>query len=305
MATMTPSQYADKYKALRVFMTADNAAPSGQTSMYLPGPKMPATPGKPMEPGRWERFQIDRYRLNGSGYAGYLTQALKNEVRIGIKVMCIDGSVQTHALPPADIRYAVVAPFYGKGYPEECQVVLQLWKRYGVKAPDINTLITKAGIGLDCSAFVGGYIERRGAPGAWMRKKETMTGYYIKDLMGPATGYIGSWDELKPPGNECLLLAHCDGNGVLKDHDPNDPLASGHIVITEPGTLTKSGAKGPVIVDAVESTGPVGDVGLQRTPYKILSMKQDGAKKGIFYVQRGSKAGQAEEFLFFRIRPLR
>jgi hypothetical protein len=306
---MNPADYAERFLSMNVFLTTTDGAPAedpGPVSMYLPDPRRPRVgPGKPMEPGRWQRFRVDRYRLKCSGYADFLVQALRKEAMIGLKVMRIDGSIQTHSVTFPEISYAIAAPFCGKGYPEECQIVLQLWHRYGITKVSVNSLISQGLIGLDCSGFVGGYIERRASPALWRRTKSTMTGYYVGDLMGPSTGYFKSWDDFQPLGPDCLLLGMCDSSGNVKDHDPNDANASGHIVITQPYTLSKAGPQGPVTVFAVESTGPVGSVGLQVSPYKILSMTLDNAKKAIFRVQRGSKLGKAEEYLHFRIVRLR
>jgi len=302
---MTPAQYAANFWSLRVFLTdkAVGDAPAA-VPMALPDPKHPlAKPARPLEPGRWNNFKVDRYRLRPSGYAQYLAQALRNQFAIGVRVINLDGSIGTYSVSPVDIAYSVVAPFGGKGYPEECQMVLQLWDRYGIPNASLSTLISSAGIGLDCNGFVGGYIDRRRSPGSWMRGSDSgKTGYLIRDLVGGAGGYLGSWEDLRPPGAECLIMGMCDAAGVLSDHGPDG--STGHIVITEPGSLAKAATTGPVSVDVVESTGPIGAVGLQRSSYRILSMTLDGSKKGIFRVQRGSKLGTPLEHAHFRITRL-
>ncbi len=304
---MSPAEYAAKFWYLNVFVTAESAmsasADSGHFSMTLPDPKSPGIqPARPMDPGRWQRSRVDRYRLNDSGYGHFLTQALRNQDRFGIKIQRIDGVFETLSVLPKDISYALVAPFWGKGYPEECAIVLQLWQRYGIAKASAASLISQGLIGLDCNGFVGGYIDRRNAPAAWSRKAGTRTSYYIRDLLG--TAYFRSWDDFRPPGEKCLLMGLCDASGTLKDHNPKDKNEVGHIVITEPGTLSKSGPNGPVSVEVVEATGPVGQVGLQRSRYNILSMTPDSSKKAIFYVQRGSKAGTKYEHAHFRITQL-
>jgi len=52
-----------------VFVTEEGAeaaaANSGRLPMFLPDPKAPGMrPGKPLEPGRWEYFNVDRYRIH-------------------------------------------------------------------------------------------------------------------------------------------------------------------------------------------------------------------------------------------------
>jgi hypothetical protein len=214
---------------------------------------------------------------------------------VNVRVMRIDGIIQTDRFHPDEIKYALAAPFFGKGYPEECQIVLQLWDRYCSKQMDINSLIAKAGIGLDCNGFVGGYIDRLKAPANWQRKSGTHTGDMIDGLLGK--NYFKSWDMIQPPGAQCLLFRECDANGNVADHSADG--GTGHIMITEPGTLAKKSATGPATVDVVESTGPVGKVGLQRSQCTILSMP----KQGVFRIQRGvpSKKNTAQEFMHVRI----
>jgi hypothetical protein len=296
---MTPSEYAAKFLNLNLFLPKprDDDDPPPATSMYLPDPKAPRlVAGDSLDPGIWRRVKVNLYRLNGSAQAGILYSTLRNKVAfINVRVMRIDGSIQTHRFHPDEIRYALSAPFFGKGYPEECQVVLQLWDRYCSKRLDITSLVSTAGIGLDCSGFVGGYIDRLKAPANWQRKSETHTGDLIDSLLG--RNYLKSWDMIQPPGAQCLLFGECDANGNVMDHTADGGV--GHIMITEPGTLAKISATGPVSVDVVESTGPVGKVGLQRSKCTILSMP----KPGVFYIQRGvpSKKDTAQEFMHVRI----
>ena len=153
---------------------------------------------------------------------------------VNVRVMRIDGIIQTDRFHPDEIKYALAAPFFGKGYPEECQIVLQLWDRYCSKQMDRA---------------------------------------------------------------QCLLFGECDANGNVADHSADG--GTGHIMITEPGTLAKKSATGPATVDVVESTGPVGKMGLQRSQCTILSMP----KQGVFHIQRGvpSKKNTAQEFMHVRI----
>jgi len=293
---------------LRTYVTSpkdddDDALPL--TPMALSNPRAQAArPGIPMEPGSWRSFRVDRYRLNDSGREHALLHALSNQ-SFSIRVAAIDGSIQTHSVTLPEISYALVTPFWGKAYPEEFQIAIQLWDRYSLGPPTVDQLILTGAIGLDCNGFVGGYMERRSSPSRWWRKSATKTSYYIKDLLGPSTSYLKSWDDLRPPGPQSLLLGLCDASGTLKDHNPKDPKEVGHLAITEPGTLAKTAASGPVKVDVLESTGPVGSVGLQRSAYTILSLTTDSAKRAIFYVRRGSKIGTPYELAHFRITTLR
>jgi len=109
---MTPAQYAANFWSLRVFLTdkATGDAPAA-VPMALPDPKHPlAKPAPPLEPGRWNNFRVDRYRLRPSGYAQHLAQALRNQFAIGVRVINLDGSIGTYSVSPVDIAYSVVAP---------------------------------------------------------------------------------------------------------------------------------------------------------------------------------------------------
>jgi hypothetical protein len=301
---MTPAQYAAKFLNLYLFLPQppdDDDGPRPVTSMYLPDRKAPnLVAGDVIDPGIWRRVKVDLYRLKGSPQAGILYSTLKSKLAFfDVRVMCINGSVETYTFKPDDIKYALAAPFFGKGYPEECQIVLQLWHRYCSNRLDINSLIATAGIGLDCNGFVGGYIDRLKAPANWHRKGGTHTGDMINGLLG--NHFFNSWDMLQPPGAQCLLFGECDANGNVADHSAGG--GTGHIMITEPGTLAKTSATGPATVDVVESTGPVGTVGLQRSRCTILSMP----KRGVFRIQRGvpSKKNTPQEFMNVRIVQLR
>lgn len=297
---MTPAQYAGKFLQLLTFMPLPRDDLDAPTSMHLADPKRPgAMPGLPLEPARWTPWVVNGYRLTASGKQIPLLQAVRRAAGLEVRVLTVQGSVETlHAQPDA-LRFAMMAPFRGKAYPEEMQIALQLWARYGL-APDVAAIVKSAAIGLDCNGFVGGYLERRDAPSRWVRHTDTKTDYLIVDLLGPAGRWLRGWDEFPAWAGQSLLLALCGADGSVKDHVKDHPELVGHLCITEPGTLTLAGPGGPVSVDVVESTG---GVGLTRSTYTIESMTRDGAGRGIFKVRRGSKIGTRYEHALFRIAP--
>src|SRR5262245_47658886 len=104
---MTPAQYAAKFLSLRVFLTdpaKEDAPPT--IRMALPDAKQPLSkPAPPLDDGSWSKpFSVDRYRLEPSGYAYHLAQALRNQSAIGIRVMRIDGTICTYSVTHADIK---------------------------------------------------------------------------------------------------------------------------------------------------------------------------------------------------------
>jgi hypothetical protein len=192
-----------------------------------------------------------------------------------------------------------VAPFSGKGYPEEVQLLLQDRYRYQKTHVALEDFVKQQFIGLDCNGFVGGYLERRNAQTTWRRAKASMTSMPIRDILGPEHNFLKSWDDFLPPGGGSLLLGLCTKDGTVMDH--TDDGGVGHIAITEPGTLRKEGKTGPVKVYVAEATGD--GVGLTYSEYQILSMTLDHRKRGIFYVHRDSKRGMQHEYVYFRIAP--
>lgn len=297
---MTPAQYASKFLRLMTFMPLPRDGSAGPTSMRLPDPKRPGVvPGLPLEPARWTPLSVSGYRLTGSGKQLTLLEAVRHVADLDVRVITVQGSIETCHASPADLRFAMMAPFRGKAYPEEMQIALQLWARYGL-APDISTLINSWLIGLDCNGFVGGYLERRDAPSRWLRHSYTKTDAMIIELIGPSSRWLRDWDEFPLHAGQSLLLALCGADGSVKDHVKDHPELVGHLAITEPGTLTLTNPGGPVTVDVVESTG---GVGLTRSTYTVESMTRDGAGRGIFRVRRGSKIGTDKEHAWFRLAP--
>lgn len=135
-------------------------------------------------------------------------------------------------------------------------------------------------------------------PGSLFGSIPTKTSTPIKSLLGPESNYFTSWDDFKPPGANCLILALCNEYGLVLDHTPDGGV--GHIVITEPRTLKKRSPPGPVTVEAVESTA-AGSGGLLSNTYTITTMKLDGRKRAFFLVDRGPGMGPK---LWFRITEL-
>lgn len=301
---MTPKDYLQKFKDLDVFIFSS---------------ENPAS----FEEGSWVRTSVLSYRLGVSydparnplpppgpdgkvgprkivhPYQDDLTSAVKGHTKIKIKVKRIDGVPETGEYEYNDLAYGLVAPFSGKGYPEEVQLLLQDRYRYQKTKIELQQFVKLQFIGLDCNGFVGGYLERRNAPMAWRRTKASKTSMPIRDLLGPDHNFLKSWDDLRPPGVDALLLGLCSKDGTVLDH--TDDGGVGHIAITEPGTLKKGG--GRVRVNVSEATGD--GVGLIHSEYQILSMTLDARKRAIFYVHRDSKRGLPHEYEYFRIAPAR
>ena len=156
-----------------------------------------------------------------------------------------------------DIDYSLVTPFWGKGYPEECQFALQLWDRVRLKPPDIGKMVAEDGsIGLDCNGFVGKFLERNRNPsGDWLHSNGDATSKPINELLRLNGAFLNTMDDFAPPENGLMLMARCDANsGVVPDYN-STPV--GHIVISEPGATARQ-PNGSVTVTVSEATSVVG-----------------------------------------------
>ena len=325
---MTPLEYAKQFQDLPALVRPtgdysyvdDNADVTPPFSMVLPekGQKEPSVlTGQE----KWVSLDVSAYRLDTPKLGSWsrLGDALKTALYIEAKIMSPDGlSEQAYSFQYRDIAYSLIAPFWGKGYPEECQLVLQLWDRLNF-TPKFDILANQEYVGVDCNAFVGGYLERQvvGKRDQWSRSlasgKASLTGALINDLMARKGTYVNSFEDLSPPEPRCLLLGECDPNtGELNDHVVVDGVtAYGHIAISQPSTLTKVtpynlGLAGKDLnrklpddlmqITAVESTG---GLGITDSPYVLISV-QKKTVGGVFYVWRGSQRRP----LYFRIKRL-
>ena len=327
---MTPLEYAKQFQDLPALVRPtgdysyvdDNADVTPPFSMALPekGKKEPSVlTGQE----KWVSLDVSAYRLDTPKLGSWsrLGEALKSALYIEAKIMSPDGlSEQAYSFQYRDIAYSLIAPFWGKGYPEECQLVLQLWDRLNF-TPKFDILANQEYVGVDCNAFVGGYLERRviGKRDQWSRSiasgtaTASLTGAKINDLMARKGTYINSFEDLSPPEPRCLLLGECDPNtGELNDHVVVDGVtAFGHIAISQPSTLTKVtpynlGLAGKDLnrklpddlmqITVVESTG---GIGITDSPYLLISV-QKKIVGGVFYVWRGSQRRP----LYFRIKRL-
>lgn len=172
------------------------------------------------------------------------------------------------------IRMPAVRPFWGKGSPEDCQVVLQLAVLLGLLGPKTLQDWADENIGLDCNGFVGNYLFHTRPFRPW----STSAG---SDGAGPSQ----TIDKLFE------LAAGKDGKGGLEDLDQIDPAKTymivrtdqtgrvmpgpnpvGHVALTEPGHFqpsyssmdlgrANSGMMGNPALRTVESAGPIQGVG--------------------------------------------
>ncbi len=301
---MTPAQYASAFRKLRVYLDSEPGDDDPQPTPMALNERGRTPPSLSWRP-RQEIVDVKSYLLVSGGgapskpYFGKFGPALKTALYIEAKIFRIDGTIETNSFQYDQIAYGLIAPFWGKGYPEECQLALQLWHRLGLGPPNVKDMVLENGsIGLDCNGFVGGYLERSRNPAQWLRTRGTMTGTPINELLRMNGAFLNSMADFAPPEGRSMLMALCDQNsGIVRDYN-DTPV--GHIVITEPGTARRQ-ADGTVTITVSESTG---HVGITTSVYTIKSLVKTTPSGAIFQVQRGSKKGMAEEFGAFKIRRL-
>jgi hypothetical protein len=301
---MSPLQYADKYRNLEVYLYTDAQAKAATGGGLPPG-------------GSWHTVNVDSYRL-GLKKAWQSTQnsieVFKSKVRphlnekhesITVWVKTIGGDLVSKTYTD---RYALAEnvndPFYGKGSPEEVQVVLQLAVRYGVfPIEKVQIYCDNGNIGLDCNGFVGNYLRHvvQGLP--WdsdaRSKEEKKTEFdantLIKNIMGFSgrTTPVKSLEEIAQHPHAVYLLGMAHENGILHDQGRNadGSVSHGHIMISEPGALwdrkdvvVPGVGKVPAAIEmqVIESTG--GD-GLVDSTYFLYG----GNKFHAFTAHRGVK----------------
>jgi hypothetical protein len=142
-----------------------------------------------------------------------------------------------------DVRESLLQPFWGKGSPEDCQIVLQVALNVlGIK-PDRLQAWADANLGLDCNGFVGNYLWHdvmgnpwnaypgEGPPGP----NATIDQIFQWVAGGTEKDAIADVSEITL--NDKYVIARVAANGHVVAGGPNS--VAGHIAITEPGQLLR------------------------------------------------------------------
>jgi hypothetical protein len=195
-----------------------------------------------------------------------------------------------------ELKRRIANPFYGKGSPEDCQIVLLL--AVLVKRTTKPTLQTYCDtfLGLDCNGFVGNYIFRVVRKNGWKSDAGAGTpgpSTNIRQIMAAGVP-IRSTDDLAP--GHMYVLAEVDG--ATDQIIPGAGGSPGHIAISEPSQfqssymsmnldLANSGMLGTKAIYCVESTG---GLGLAQSWYAVMPLKRRAKEvPGVFRVYRNCK----------------
>lgn len=146
-------------------------------------------------------------------------------------------------------------------------------------------------IGLDCNGFVGNYIQRVVQNTPWLEAhpdKDPGPTTLIGDLLARQgrANQITDVNDLAP--EEIYLFGYCATDGFIFDPKDERGSSSGHVMITEPGTLEQvdDGYK----IGVVEATA-AGNRELRYLDYTIKGVKE--AQYGaVFRVLRGSPSNE-------------
>lgn len=202
-----------------------------------------------------------------------------------------------------ELNRVLVAPFVGKGSPEDCQAVLQIAAQLKQAPSNQSGLQTYADahLGLDCNGFVGSYLwhEYKGNP--WPQSAPEGNSYSPSSTINII---MRSGKEIKSPAEmrpeRMYLLAQVDDNFRIIPGGGSNP---GHIAITEryqtssgiaghrefnADMAKKEGVAGYPAYVVVESAG---GLGLTSSVYlfKLLRDHKGAVVNGVFRVFRGSR----------------
>ena len=302
---LTPQQYADCYRDLMVYTYTDAQALAAGASGPPPGAKL--TP-----------VCVCKYRLGLHGIqyrhkanslsvfqAAVMSHVGGKSAPITVWVKrSIDNEVESRTYRTREeVGKNFTDPFYGKGSPEEVQVVLQLAVRFGALLPEqLQAYCDNGNIGLDCNGFVGNYIHHIRAGHEWWdttsKVDEINASSYIRSFESSKEfSSVGSLDDMVRNGSKIYVLMMCTEDGTLRDHEKVvDPVTGkettryGHIMISEPNTLRE--LPNPYAKNATMYSLSVlesgGGIGLSKSTYWI---HQPNPKRKVFAVNRGSVNG--------------
>jgi len=277
---MTPLAFAKKYYELDVYLYPQEVSGTlARAAGYVP-------------PTGWQRLRADNYRLGSSAWrdtfwrqdvAPHFTKPVK------VTVKSISGSTEEFEFRSAAKAHPHFnAPFVGKGSPEQMQLAIQLVYRFRKVATPVEQFVGLDFVGLDCNGFVGNYYQKVVQGLDWKTadvNKDPGPTTLMDDLLALGTEVMDP-DELEADGT--YILVWCDNEGNIKNPQKGIANSYGHVMITEPGTLT--GAPGNQTIHVVEATAS-GNRKLRDIDYTIKSAKQvksKGRVAAVFSVERGS-----------------
>ena len=256
----------------------------------------------------WVTVKVAHYRLNEhvekprekflDKFRSYLKE--KGE-KVTVKVMSAFGEEEKTFHSRAEIAPFVAAPFYGKGSPEDVQIVLQLAVRCGLigkTQQEVQTYCDETDnqgmgqIGLDCNGFVGNFLWHTVGGRMWVEKppaksNDSWASSGIRSLLQKVGKRIKTIEDLVSNGVYVLGRVNRLGNII----DRKEGKEIGHVMISQSLTLKAKPIYMPMRgyklgeVPSLQVIEATSKKGLLASTYDILEID----KNGIFRVWRGSK----------------
>jgi hypothetical protein len=253
---ITPATYASRYLPVPVPVPVSAGVRTIQTHVrrYHVGPPTA------VQQQLWGAL-IDHFAQHKKTDPGYMLDLTVNDTPY---------PVRDHE----QLRMHSSRPFWGKGSPEDCQIVLQLALRLALSTPDQLQRWADANIGLDCNGFVGNYLchVRLGKP--WSTSagnddpgpSQTIDKLFWWAAGRDEHGKIDDLDDLDASRIHLVVRTASDGSVIA------GPNPVGHVALTEPRQVRKEfttvdltrsgdGMIGNLALRTVESAGPVDGVG--------------------------------------------
>jgi hypothetical protein len=260
MAKMTPLEFSQLYLSM---------------SAYIFPPEPSVTPDYPLREGVWW-LRVAQYRLTKTAWAATFWADIRKHLpkMVDVRVRPFESGPdgwEDVTLTQDDAWGHFHWPFGGKGTPEDAQIAIQLLYRYHKTSIPPDHFVEAPGfIGLDCSGFVGSYVQRVVHEQTWQeaKDKDDLPFGGADDGIGeifngakdaPGGGEMKHLEDLV--SEDTYILALCDGgDGKIKEPDGHGHY--GHIMLTEPNTMSPGvyGTAPARLVRVVQASGSFGEL---------------------------------------------
>ena len=286
---LSPDAFADKYLEMQVYI-------------YPPEPKGPDNSA--LAPPGWQTVRCANYRLSSSATRDPLWSDITSHMpkTSEFKIKTIDGDEVTDTFSQNALWRHFKQSFVGKGSPEQAQIAIQLVYRYHKAKTTLDDFVAKNFIGLDCNGFIGNYFQRviQGST-TWDNQKNDVDpgpNSWMQDLMSlpGSTGVLKDLTRMDANAGYVLVMADSGSGAVIEptkavaatDTTAATPAGYGHIMLTQPGTLTQN-KDGSATILVSEATAAGRSELRKDVIYKIYNRRTIG-RNVIWTVDRGSSA---------------
>jgi hypothetical protein len=244
---MTPAEYKKQYKALKVdFIATDTTTVTVSLDKYLISrPDLPREGASLIEKAK-----------------DYLTRQKSVDPSFTLALI-VDGRVATFGTWD-QLKPYLAPPFYGKGSPEEYQIVAQIAVLTNRSTAANLQKYFDDHLGIDCNGFVGNFLWHRNAD--WQEPAAADRSRSITEFINSKDGRaIGDIDDIQPGELNVFGLVRETTLEIIPSAvwTAEGLGESGHVFISEPGRFHRIPRFPPLLTPvfqlwAVESTGGKG-----------------------------------------------